>query len=342
METTEISKTQTSNEEKYLNNDMEIQVQIQSLPRAKYWVGDDLYKFQGFWIPTIAIPGIIKFQTQFQARDSDLLVTSFPKCGTTWLKSLVFMISNRSIYSISDNPLTKLSPHDVVPNLEFNVYLFKPYPDLEILPNPRIFSTHAPYPLLPSSVINSESKIVYMCRNLLDQFVSFWHFKDRLKQQGACTSISEAFEMFYSGVDGFGPSWEHVLSYWKASLENPNKVLFLKYEDMKENPTFYVKKLGDFLGFPFSEEEVKQGMIEEIANFCSFENLRNLGVNKSGKRAIARPIENNAYFRKGEVGDWANYLSPSMAERAIKLMDDKFSGSGLSFKVSSHVQNEHM
>ncbi|KAK6921146.1 Sulfotransferase domain, partial [Dillenia turbinata] len=133
--------------------------------------------------------------------------------------------------------------------IDYYVYQFKPYPDLEIIPSPRIFYTHTPYPLLPSSFINSKSKIVYMCKNLLDQFVSFWHFKDRLKQQGSCTSISEALEMFYR--------------------------------------------------YQFSEEEVNQGMIEEIAQFCSFEKMKNLEGNKSGKRTVAYPFENNAYFTKG-------------------------------------------
>jgi len=29
---------------------------------------------------------------------------------------------------------------------------------------------------------------------------------------------------------------EHVLSYWRVSLENPKHVLFMRYEEMKEEP----------------------------------------------------------------------------------------------------------
>ncbi|KAK6921111.1 Sulfotransferase domain [Dillenia turbinata] len=326
METPAVTKSQES--------ETDLEILIQSLPKEKYWLrhGLDLHQIQGFWIPSFAIRGIIKFRNQFLARDTDVILASFPKSGTTWLKALTYSIVNRS-YDSSDNPLTRFSPHDLVHNFENFIFKSENYPDLESLPNPRIFATHSPYQLLPESIKNSKCKVVYVCRNLLDQFVSRWHFKDSVKSETPQFPISEAFEMFYQGIDGYGPSWAHLLGYWNAGMENPQKVLFLKYEDLKENPNFYVKKLAEFVGFPFSEEEEREGVVERIVKFCSFENLKNLEVNKNGKRQIG-PLKNSAYFRKGKVGDWANCLTPSMVERGMKLMEDKFSGSGLSFKLS--------
>jgi hypothetical protein len=37
-----------------------------------------------------------------------------------------------------------------------------------------------------------------------------------------------------------------VLGYWKASLERPDKVLFLKYEDLKEDIISNLKKIAGF------------------------------------------------------------------------------------------------
>ncbi|CAL5413741.1 unnamed protein product [Camellia sinensis] len=132
------------------------------------------------------------------------------------------------------------------------------------------------------------------------------------------------------GVSSYGPFWDHVLGYWKASQERPDKVLFLKYEDMKEDPISHFKVLAKFMGFPFSVEEDRQGVIEEISKLCIFDNLKDLEVNKTHKNDFGHP--NSAYFRKGEVGDWANYLTPSMVERMNKLMKEKFSNTDLNFK----------
>jgi hypothetical protein len=52
----------------------------------------------------------------------------------------------------------------------------------------------------------------------------------------ATYSLEYAFDMFCRGVNPYGPYWDHVLGYWKESLENPQNVLFLKYEEMKEQP----------------------------------------------------------------------------------------------------------
>ena len=53
------------------------------------------------------------------------------------------------------------------------------------------------------------------------------------------------------------------------SRENPDKVLFLKYEDLKEDIITHIKRLAHFLGFPFYEEEERVWIIEEISRLCS-------------------------------------------------------------------------
>ena len=105
------------------------------------------------------------------------------------------------------------------------------------------------------------------------------------------------------------------------SCERPEKVLSLKSEDLKEDVITHMKRnrIAEFLGVPFSEEEEKQGMIEEISRFCSFQSLKNMEVNKFGKRPGILAFQN----RKGEVGDWANHVSPSMALRITTILEEK-------------------
>ncbi|XP_059644581.1 cytosolic sulfotransferase 15-like [Cornus florida] len=310
---------------------------LQALPRERNWDGTSyIFQYQGFWFPSWGIHGVISFQRRFQARATDLFLASFPKYGTAWLKSLIFTTVNRARYGLNDTPLLITSPHDLVPFLDLDLFSNKnQIPDLEHHPNPRIFATHTAYSLLPASMRDSCCRIVYVCRNPLDQFISYWHFVvQRSKEYVAPPlSLEESFDMYCNEIHSFGPFCDQVLGYWKASLENPNKVLFLKYEDMKEDGKFqYLKKLAEFLGCPFSADEERDGVMEQVSRLCSFENLKSLEVNNTGKRKSGSP--NSAFFRKGKVGDWANYLTPSMAQRLNNLVEEKLAGSGLSFKAS--------
>ncbi|XVF42621.1 hypothetical protein PTKIN_Ptkin01aG0378800 [Pterospermum kingtungense] len=271
------------------------------------------------------LKAVISFQKHFQALDSDIIVTSLPKCGTTWLKALTFSIVNRNHFPKEENPLLSLNPHDLVRFFEIDLYLKSPFPDLEnnCPYRPRLFATHIPYASLPASIKDSNSKIVYISRNPMDTLISHWFFADKLRAKNVePLSLDEAFELFCQGILGFGPFFDHVLGYWKASQENPNKILFLQYEDLQEDIISHLKRLAMFLGFPFSEEEEKHGVVEEIANMCSFRNLKGLDVNKNGIGYAGIP--QSTLFRKAQVGDWRNYLTPAMVERLKTLIRENF------------------
>ncbi|KAJ9565458.1 hypothetical protein OSB04_001424 [Centaurea solstitialis] len=99
---------------------------------------------------------------------------------------------------------------------------------------------------------------------------------------------------------------------------------------MKRDIGNEVRRLAEFIGYPFSIEEEKDGMVEKIIKLCSFENLSNLEVNKSGKlRGEYNVIENRIFYRKAKVGDWENYFKDEMKEKIDKLMDQKMSETGL-------------
>ncbi|XVE60982.1 hypothetical protein DITRI_Ditri06bG0004300 [Diplodiscus trichospermus] len=321
-------------QEKMSNIEFQDDQLILALPREKGWRTPYLYKFQGFWCQEKEIQAIISFQKHFHARDSDVILATIPKAGTTWIKALIFAIMNRQRFPISyshSHPLLTSNPHDLVPFMEYKLYANNQIPDLSNLPNPRLFATHVPFASLHESIKNNPNcKVVYLCRNPFDTFISSWHFINKVKPDSLPPlPLEEAFNMYCKGVVGFGPFWEHMLGYWNQSLERPDKVLFLKYEDMKRDVISHLKALAKFLGLPFEVEEEKEGVAEEIAKLCSFDKMKELEVNKSGK--AIKNFENKHLFRKGEVGDWVNHLSPSMVEQLSKVMEEKFGGSGLNF-----------
>lgn len=165
-----------------------------------------------------------------------------------------------------------------------------------------------------------------------DALVSLWFFEcanHKIKIDEERSLLESMFESFCRGVSYYGPFWEHVLSYWRGSLEDSKNVLFLRYEELKVEPRGQVKRLAEFLGVPFSVEEEESGCVEKILDLCSLDNLKNLEVNKTGK--TARGVEHKNFFRKGEVGDSKNYLTPEMEKKIDMIIEERFRGANLKF-----------
>ncbi|XP_050222940.1 cytosolic sulfotransferase 15-like [Mercurialis annua] len=308
---------------------------IQTLPKEKGW-WTDLHMYKGFWLISYAdIKSLMFIKQHFKSQPEDIILASYMKCGTTWLKSLLFATINRDRFDFSTHPLLTSNPHQlfVILDVILKQDVDLPYTiDLEAMPSPRLFATHMAYSLLPNSITSSGTKFVYICRDPKDVLVSKWHFAQKIRpKEMPPLSFEEAFEMFCNGVSHYGPFWEQVLSYWKASLEAPEKILFLKYEDLKREPVPQVKKLAEFLGKPFSVEE--ESAVEEIVKLCSLKNMKNLEVNIS-ERFNSR-VKYSDFFRKGEVGDWRNHLTLEMAEKLDRITNEKLRGSGLTFAHAS-------
>ncbi|KAJ0963263.1 hypothetical protein J5N97_028385 [Dioscorea zingiberensis] len=290
--------------------------------------------YHGFWFrPEFVLLGAMAAQDHFVPRSSDILICTPPKVGTTWLKALAFATLNRNDQPCRQSLLLSHNPHICVPSLEYNLYGERRLPELTAVPSPRLLSTHIPYQLFPSSWVSSGFKIVYLCRNPKDTFVSYWHFINKITgEESYHDSLDDVFNSFLKGVHLAGPLWDHVLGYWNASLVNPHNVLFMRYEELKSDPFVRLRRLAEFMQCPFSEEEERQGVLEKILDMCSLESMRNLDVNKNGHTIKhSFKFKNDAFFRKGKVGDWVNFLTPEMAERLDQLMEQKLHNCGLSF-----------
>ncbi|XP_031248035.1 flavonol sulfotransferase-like isoform X1 [Pistacia vera] len=303
---------------------------ISTLPREDGWKAHgDLCLYQNFWCYSYFIEGAMLAQDHYNAQPTDIFLCSFPKSGTTWLKALTFSVVTRTHFDNSTTPLLFKGPHNCLPLLEIDFCRKGMKPEPGSLP---LVASHLPYASLPKSINDSGCKIVYICREPKDAFVSMWHYTRKLPHGvQEPMSLEEAFELFCKGVSDFGPYWDHVLGFWKASLERPEKILFLKYEDMMRETLLYVKQMAEFMGYPFSLEEENKGKIRSIVEFCSFENLSNLEINKTGKYAPDIPVENKSFFRKGKVGDWKNYLMREMAEHLDEITKQKLGRFDLSF-----------
>lgn len=125
------------------------------------------------------------------------------------------------------------------------------------------------------------------------------------------------------------PFWDHVLNYWKGSLEDPKHVLFVRYEELKTEPSVQLKRLAEFLGCPFTKEEEEIGLVQEILDLCSLPSLSGMEVNKTGR--LVSGVDHKDFFLKGIVGDWKNHLTPEMENKIDMIIEENFQSSGLKF-----------
>ncbi|KAI6676656.1 hypothetical protein NL676_037452 [Syzygium grande] len=322
-------------------------ISLDQLPKQLFWETRELFRWNGFWYRPHHLKAALALRSRFRPRDDDVLLASAMKTGSTWLKALCFCILTSTKHKQSqengniaagteqedrlEDPLAVNHPAHYVKTLEVQVFTENPPPDLSVIESPRLFHTHLPYSALPGSVKASPCKIIYLTRNPKDTLVSLWHFFNHLRSdEEGPFPFERAFEGFCDGVCLFGPFFEHVLEYYNASSKMPEKVLLLKYEDLKRDPRGQVKRLSSFLGRQLEEEEE----VEDIVWRCSLERLKSLEVNKGGVDPWVN-MPNSAFFRKGIVGDWKSLFTAEMAQRLDEIARTKLEGSGLDLCIDT-------
>ncbi|KAJ3682013.1 hypothetical protein LUZ60_014586 [Juncus effusus] len=292
-----------------------------------------LRQYKGSWYPGEFAATTIAIEDTFKAQETDVILTTYPKSGTTWIKALIFTIMNREMYSFDKHPLLDYSPHDCFPFLH-TLYEGKSVPKkfLESMPNPRLLATHIPFLTLPSSVSESGCRIIYLCREPKDALVSMGHYMSKIFPDfDVLASVKSMVKMACDGTFHFVSVWDHMLGYWNESLKRPDKVLFLKYEDLHEDTGGNVRRLATFLGRPFNDKEEREGIVGKIMEFCCLEEMKCREVNKTGRHGGDVNFENSAFFRKGAIGDWKEHIPLELAQRFDTVMEEKLRGSGLSF-----------
>ncbi|XP_047057978.1 cytosolic sulfotransferase 8-like, partial [Lolium rigidum] len=308
---------------------------VSSWPCSPALSNYQLYRHENGWHASQApMVGTMVADACFAARPSDVVVATLPKSGTTWIKALLYSTVHRREHPVGspDHPFNSLGPHECIKFFDYQLYTGNRIPDLDELPDPRLFATHVPFASLPRSVLASGCKIVYVCRDPKDHLISQWSFANKFRVRDGLEplSVEAAAGFFCDGVSPFGPYWDHVLGYWHAHLAHPEQVLFFRYEEMSRDPAAHVRRLAEFVGCQFSVEEEEDGVVDAIVKLCSFENMTGLEATKGGKTELAfGAVENSSFFRRGVVADWVNHLSPETAGRIDAVTEARFRGSGL-------------
>nr|XP_022332641.1 estrogen sulfotransferase-like isoform X2 [Crassostrea virginica]XP_022332642.1 estrogen sulfotransferase-like isoform X2 [Crassostrea virginica]XP_022332643.1 estrogen sulfotransferase-like isoform X2 [Crassostrea virginica] len=254
-------------------------------------------RFDQFSFP-YAFPGNVRDHLKkianMKTREGDVLISTYPKSGTHWVREIVSMLVRGRAEYASD-PLHSLDFYDSS--------------SIDKLPSPRILQSHLPYRYLPND-IKKQGKIILVSRNPKDTAVSLYCMLKRLTFM--FSSFSGSFHallhcIFYSDKFPYG-NWFDFVKDWDKVLRQDNrgcKILHLEFEDMKQDLKSNVRKISDFLELNHDEE-----FINNVAEKCTFKNMKN--GKESNPQAYWKDCTLDGkmpIFRKGDVGDWRNWFS---------------------------------
>ncbi|XP_019470265.1 sulfotransferase family cytosolic 1B member 1 isoform X2 [Meleagris gallopavo] len=198
---------------------------------------------------------------------------------------------------------------------------------LEDMPSPRIIKTHIPAAILPKTFWDKGCKMIYVGRNAKDVAVSYYHFDLMNKLHPHPGTWDQYLEAFMAGKVAYGSWFDHVRGYWERRQEHP--ILYLFYEDMKEDLCREIAKVAQFLG-----QELTEVALEAIAHHTSFEAMRdNPSTNYSIVPSHLMDQGVSPFMRKGITGDWKNYFTVAQSAHFDQYYAQKMADTDLCFRT---------
>ncbi|XP_030348830.1 sulfotransferase family cytosolic 1B member 1-like isoform X2 [Strigops habroptila] len=198
---------------------------------------------------------------------------------------------------------------------------------LETMASPRIAKTHIPAHILPKSFWENHCKMIYVARNAKDVAVSFYHFDLMNQLHPHPGTWAQYLEEFMAGRVAYGSWYNHVKGYWERRKDHP--ILYLFYEDLKEDLRREVAKVAQFLG-----QELPEAALDTITRHTSFETMRdNPTTNYSMVPPDLMDHGISPFMCKGTTGDWKNHFTVAQNKRFDQDYAQKMSDTDLSFRT---------
>ncbi|XP_010130211.1 PREDICTED: amine sulfotransferase-like [Buceros rhinoceros silvestris] len=270
---------------------------------------ENLFKYKGFYFGVDTTPEYLSTLEDFEIKDSDVFLVTYPKSGTVWTQNILSLI----FYEGHRNGTENTEIMERVPWLEYKTS----EKDYTALPSPRIFASHLPYYLTPRGLRNKRGFIVYISRNPKDVMVSHYHFSKYMRVVEEVPDFNLFMERFLAGKV-LASSWIDHVAGWYSHAEDFN-ILFLTYEEMKKDLRSAVLKICNFVGKKLSNEEV-----DSVVRQATFENMKK--DPRANYEHLADDVvdkDRGSFLRKGTVGDWKNMMTVAQSERFDSVLKEK-------------------
>ena len=226
----------------------------------------------------------------------DVIVSAYFKAGTNWVMSVCHQIVHRGAAEFDH--IQDVIPWPDAAEPRYWVDLFDPAP-CETPTGKRVIKSHLPADMIP---ITSAARYIAVTRNPKDCAASAWHYFRGLVL-GPQMPPPDAWLDFMTDSEAIFGGWDRFSASWYALREQPN-VLFLTFEDMKQDPGKTIDRIARFLGISLTKDE--RALVLERTGFAAMKamNARFYPVPQSIWTAADGQI-----IRSGRIGDGAQMFS---------------------------------
>ncbi|XP_060068817.1 sulfotransferase 1E1-like isoform X2 [Ylistrum balloti] len=277
----------------------------------------DLRLYNGIQFPAFS-KGDLKTRADsfknIKVREDDVFIASYPKAGKHWVYEITNMLLTGKV-----DFMTSYATSGSLGETSF-----------EEMKSPRILVSHLLFKDFPTDIKSKKCRVIYINRNMKDCAVSFYcHMKKMADEWGYNGTFEGFLPIFMSGQVPYGSWFEHT-KQWEAALQEQShlSMLHLKYEDMKSDLLMNVRRIAKFLGVEENEE-----LFEQIVEKCDFKKMKTSGTFGTPWKSLTKD-GTSPICRKGEVGDWKNWLTVAQNEEFDETYNKEMKDSKFVFQFT--------
>ena len=260
----------------------------------------------------------------FAFREGDIVISTPPKCGTTWTQMLVAML----VFDATDfyQPLALISPWLDMSTRPLDSVLA----DLEAQTHRRFIKTHTPL-----DGVSFDERVTYVCVGRdprdaglsMDYHVSNMNWDVLLAMRAESVGMEDLDELgappeappddpverfwhwtMAEDFRGLGRTLAHIDTFWDRR-DHSNVALF-HYNDYKADLPGQLARLAEVLGI-----DRPRGRIEELAEAASFASMKARAMELVPNADIGLWHSPEGFFHRGVSGQWRELLDEAGIER---------------------------
>lgn len=261
--------------------------------------------------------------TGYEPKANDVFVCSYFKAGTNWTMQIAYQIANRGAGEYQNI-------HDVIPwpdaPIKAIAVPFSDIPEKQSVTGLRVIKTHS---LAHSMPYSRDAKYICVVRDPKDVFVSSYHYVRSVVLGNLMPSVAAWLDIFLSKVAMHGQWADFLCGYWKWR-DRPN-VLFLTYENMKDDLAGTIQKIADITGVTLTTEES-----DRVCFLSSYAHMKSIGDKFYPGRITPFSLKSGQMIRSGKKGKSDELLSPQQQKRIDDYCRQELNRLGCDFPYDQH------